>query len=53
MTVDEAILAKEQGAAVVFCHPWYTRGSSECVFRQSMTSIFRLAEHTFISSCLF
>lgn len=26
MTVDEAILAKEQGAAVVFCHPWYTRG---------------------------
>lgn len=26
MTVNEAILAKEQGAAVVFCHPWYTRG---------------------------
>lgn len=26
MTVDEAILAKEQGTAVVFCHPWYTRG---------------------------
>ena len=31
MTVDEAILAKEQGAAVVFCHPWYTRGK-EVVF---------------------
>ena len=31
MTVDEVILAKEQGAAVVFCHPWYTRGR-EVVF---------------------
>ena len=31
MTVDEAILAKEKGAAVVFCHPWYTRGK-EVVF---------------------
>lgn len=31
MTVSEAVLAMEQGAAVVFCHPWYTRGK-EVVF---------------------